>query len=116
MSEMNEMELDQNQEVVTTTDNGEITETGLSTETTTETSSASGKGLGLVLVGSVLALGGLAAASIKAIKNKADKPKKPKMKLKLVRVPVEDDIDDVIDTDFCEEEPDIEADDYEAEE
>lgn len=66
----------------------------------TELEPSSGrKGLTAVVVGGVVVLGGLAVAGIKKLKNKnADGTKKPKTKLKLVRVPVEEDVE-VVDTD-----------------
>lgn len=61
-----------------------------------ETNTEGRKGLGVVLIGGALALGGLAVAGVKAYKkNKADQPKKPKTKLRLVRVPVDEDPEEV---------------------
>lgn len=62
-----------------------------------------GFGLAALAIGGGLALVGLTAAGIKKLKDKkADKPKKVKTKLKLVRVPVEDEVvEDVVE--FTEE-------------
>lgn len=61
-----------------------------------ETNTEGRKGLGVVLIGGALALGGLAVAGVKAYKKKkADQPKKPKTKLRLVRVPVDEDPEEV---------------------
>lgn len=60
-----------------------------------ETNTEGRKGLGVVLIGGALALGGLAVAGVKAYKKKkADQPKKPKTKLKLVRVPVDEGLEE----------------------
>ena len=61
-----------------------------------ETNAEGGKGLGVVLIGGALAIAGLAVAGVKAYKKKkADQPKKPKTKLRLVRVPVDEDPEEV---------------------
>ena len=60
-----------------------------------ETNTEGRKGLGVVLIGGALALGGLVVAGVKAYKKKkADQPKKPKTKLRLVRVPVDEDLEE----------------------
>lgn len=61
-----------------------------------ESESKKGLGLAAVLIGGGLALGGLAVAGVKKLKDKkADKPKKQKTKLKLVRVPVEEESEEL---------------------
>jgi hypothetical protein len=60
------------------------------------TESGHGFGLTVLAIGGGLTLVGLAVAGIKKLKDKkADKPKKVKTKLRLVRVPVEDDVEAV---------------------
>ena len=55
-----------------------------------ETESKGNSGLVAIAIGGALAVAGLAYAGVKKLKNtKADQPKKPKMKWKLVRVPAE---------------------------
>lgn len=60
------------------------------------------------LVAGTLVVGGLVATGIKKLKNKkadkTDKPKKQKTKLKLVRVPVEDELDEVFEEEYVEAE------------
>lgn len=56
-----------------------------------ETMSESGHGLGLLVGAGLVALTGAAAVGIKKlVDKKKNEPKKPKTKLKLVRVPVEE--------------------------
>ena len=72
-----------------------------------DTESKGNSGLIAIVVGGGLALAGLAYAGVKKLKKtKADKPKKPKTKWKLVRVPVEteDDKVDEFEDDFEEDE------------
>ena len=72
-----------------------------------DTESKGNSGLIAMVVGGGLALAGLAYAGVKKLKKtKADKPKKPKTKWKLVRVPVEteDDKVDEFEDDFEEDE------------
>lgn len=60
-----------------------------------ETESSGSGRLVALAVGGTLAAVGLVAAGVKKLKDKkADKPKKPKTKLKLVRVPVEEELDE----------------------
>lgn len=62
-------------------------------ETTDEVEEKSGSkfGVAALIVGGTLALGGLAVAGVKKLKDKKEgSPKKPKTKLKLVRVPVDE--------------------------
>lgn len=67
-----------------------------------ESKSKLGLGGAVLLVGGVVTLGALAVKGItKLVKKNADKPKKQKTKLMLVRVPVEEDIVD----DYVEEVP-----------
>lgn len=55
-----------------------------------ETESKSSAGLVAIAIGGALATAGLVYAGVKKLKKaKDDKPKKPKMKWKLVRVPAE---------------------------
>ena len=55
-----------------------------------------GKGLTAIAVGGVLALAGLTVLGVKRLKaKKAEQPKKQKTKLKLVRVPVEEAVEEV---------------------
>ena len=66
-----------------------------------ETESKSNTGLVAIAIGGALATAGLVYAGIKKLKKaKDDKPKKPKMKWKLVRVPAdtEGEIEDVDDS------------------
>ena len=72
-----------------------------------DTESKGNSGLIAIVVGGGLALAGLAYAGVKKLKKtKVDKPKKPKTKWKLVRVPVEteDDKVDEFEDDFEEDE------------
>lgn len=62
-------------------------------------------GLAAAIIGGGLALGGLAIAGVKKIKkNRAEKQDKPKTKLKFfVRVPVEDQVEETVETEAEEE-------------
>ena len=68
-----------------------------------ETESKGNSGLVAIVVGGALATAGLVYAGVKKLKKaKADQPKKPKTKWKLVRVPVETEVDEFED-DFEQE-------------
>lgn len=74
-----------------------------------EVETKSGSGLGVVVLGlGLAAVGGVVATVVKKLKNKKDdKPKKQKTKLKLVRVPVDnngEELADVPEDDYVEAE------------
>lgn len=81
-------------------------------ETTDEVEEKSGSkfGVAALIVGSTLAIGGLAVAGVKKLKDKKEgKPKKQKTRLKLVRVPVDEDEEIVEAEDVFEDEVDEET-------
>lgn len=63
------------------------------------------KGLTALLIAGGVALVGAAAVGVKKLvdKKKTDKPKKQKTKLKLVRVPVEEKVEEVVDLEEFED-------------
>lgn len=80
----------------------EVVNDEIRTEVVDDDQPSSGKGIGLLIVGGALALGGLVVTGVKAIKNRKEaNADKPKTRLKLCRVPVDDgDIDGVFKEDL----------------
>lgn len=77
-------------------ENDEVTEYENEDIVEYEEQSNGGKGLAAVVIGGALALTGLAIVGVKKLKSKkADQPKKQKTKLKLVRVPVEEAVEEI---------------------